>query len=225
MNDRPLKLIYLLGFMGSGKSSVGALLAEELAWPFIDLDMTIEAGQGASIREIFEQAGEPFFRQLEQAALVEVSRKERAIIALGGGTFVQKANFDFIRERGGVTIWLDSPLEELWQRCATMDNRPLFQDREGARRGGHQQAISARNQAFDIARVRVRMTAGHVMLFADFENAAYGIGHDGMLIISRMAELLAQIAFADQDNADAGNLFEDSRQVIDGARIFALNDH
>jgi shikimate kinase len=130
MNGHQPKLIYLLGFMGSGKSSVGALLGKELAWPFIDLDMTIEAGQGASIREIFERAGEPFFRQLEQAALVEVSRKEPAIIALGGGTFVQKANFDFIRERGGITIWLDCPLEELWQRCATMDNRPLFQDRE-----------------------------------------------------------------------------------------------
>ncbi|HVB29378.1 MAG TPA: shikimate kinase [Terriglobia bacterium] len=130
MNGHQSKLIYLLGFMGSGKSSVGALLAEELGWPFIDLDMTIEAGQGASIREIFERAGESFFRQLEQAALVEASRKEPAIIALGGGTFVQKVNFDFIRGRGGITIWLDGPLEELWQRCATMDNRPLFQDRE-----------------------------------------------------------------------------------------------
>jgi shikimate kinase len=130
MNGRGPKLIYLLGFMGSGKSSVGVLLAEELGWPFIDLDTTIEAGQGASIREIFERAGEPFFRQLEHAALAEVSKKEPAVIALGGGTFAQKANFDFIRERGGATIWLDSPLEELWQRCATMDNRPLFRDRE-----------------------------------------------------------------------------------------------
>ena len=130
MNGRREKLIYLLGFMGSGKSLVGACLAEKLGWPFIDLDTAIEAGQGASIREIFDRAGEPFFRQLEQAALVEVSRKGPAIIALGGGTFAQKPNFDFIRERGGVTIWLDSPLEELWQRCATMDNRPLFRDRE-----------------------------------------------------------------------------------------------
>ena len=130
MNGRRQKLIYLLGFMGSGKSSVGALLAEELGWPFVDLDTTIEAGQGASIREIFERAGEPFFRRLEQAALEEVSKKEPAIIALGGGTFAQKPNFDFIRERGGVTIWLDCPLEELWGRCATMDNRPLFRDRE-----------------------------------------------------------------------------------------------
>jgi shikimate kinase len=130
MNGRRPKLIYLLGFMGSGKSSVGAVLAEELGWPFIDLDATIEAGQGASIREIFDRAGEPFFRQVEYAALAEVSKTEPAVIALGGGTFAQKASFDFIRGKEAVTIWLDSPLEVLWQRCVTMDNRPLFRDRE-----------------------------------------------------------------------------------------------
>jgi shikimate kinase len=124
------KLIYLAGSMGSGKSSVGALLAEELGWPFIDLDAVIEAGQGASITQIFERGGEPFFRQIEYAALREASRKEPVVIALGGGTFAQKANFDLIRETRGMTIWLDSPLEELWQRCATMDNRPLFRDLE-----------------------------------------------------------------------------------------------
>lgn len=130
MNDHRQKLIYLLGFMGTGKSSVGALLAQQMGWPFADLDTIIEAGQGATIRQIFEQAGEPFFRQLEHAALEEVSRKEPLVIALGGGTFVQKANFNLIRQTRGVTIWLDCPLEELWQRCSTMDNRPLFRDRE-----------------------------------------------------------------------------------------------
>jgi shikimate kinase len=130
MHGRRQKLIFLLGFMGSGKSSVGAFLAQELGWPFVDLDATIEAGQGTSIREIFEGAGEPFFRQLEHAALVEISKKEPAVIALGGGTYAQRPNFDFIRGTGGVTIWLDSPLEELWERCERMDNRPLFRDRE-----------------------------------------------------------------------------------------------
>lgn len=116
--------------MGSGKTTVGALLARQLGWPFIDLDAVIEAGQGTAIREIFENAGEPFFRQLEQVALVEIAKAEPAIIALGGGTFVQETNRDFIREMGGATIWLDCPPEELRQRCATMDNRPLFRDRE-----------------------------------------------------------------------------------------------
>ena len=124
------KLIFLLGFMGCGKTTAGALLAKALGWPFIDLDATIEAGQGHTIRQIFEQAGEPFFRELEHAALSEASRKEPAVIALGGGTFVQRPNFDLIRDGGGVTVWLDCNLQELQQRCQTMANRPLFRDPE-----------------------------------------------------------------------------------------------
>ena len=130
MNNHRKKLIYLVGFMGAGKSSVGIILAQRMGWPFVDLDTVIEAGQGATIREIFEQAGETFFRQVEHAALVEVTRKGPAVIALGGGTFVQKPNFDLIRQTRGATIWLDCPIEELWKRCSTMDNRPLFRDRE-----------------------------------------------------------------------------------------------
>jgi shikimate kinase len=128
MSRHRRKLIYLLGFMGSGKTTVGALLAEKLGWPFIDLDATLEAGQGKSIREIFEQTGEPFFRELERAALTEASKAQPAVIALGGGTFVQKSNLEFIRESGGATIWLDCPLEELQRRCEGLVTRPLFRD-------------------------------------------------------------------------------------------------
>ena len=139
--------------MGSGKTSVGKLLAQEMEWPFIDLDTVIEAGQGASIREIFERSGEPFFRQIERVALCEVSKKEPAVIALGGGTFTQKPNFDFIRETGGVTVWLDCPAEELWQRCSTMDNRPLFRDPESF--------VQLFNQRLPFYRqAEVRITAG-----------------------------------------------------------------
>jgi len=133
MSRHRRKLIYLLGFMGSGKSTVGALVARGLGWPFIDLDATIEAGQAMTIREIFEQAGEPFFREIERAALTEASKAEPAVIALGGGTFVQDANLQFIREMGGVTVWLDTPLDELFRRCRSMDNRPLFRDLESFR--------------------------------------------------------------------------------------------
>jgi len=128
MGRRRRRLIYLLGFMGSGKSTVGALLAQELGWPFIDLDATIEAAQGQTIREIFEKEGEAPFRAIEHVVLTEASRTEPAVIALGGGTFVQKANLDFIRSTDGVTIWLDCSLEELRRRCAGMNNRPLFRD-------------------------------------------------------------------------------------------------
>jgi len=128
MQRRKRQLIFLLGFMGVGKTTVGALLAERLHWPFIDLDATIEAGQGTTIRQIFENAGEAFFREIEHAALMEAARAQPAVIALGGGTFVQKRNFDFIKNGGGTTIWLDCPLDELWRRCAGKDDRPLFRD-------------------------------------------------------------------------------------------------
>jgi shikimate kinase len=128
MSRHRRKLIYLLGFMGSGKTTVGALLARELGWPFIDLDATLEAGQGRSIREIFEQTGEAFFREIERAALAEASKSQPAVIALGGGTFVQQPNQEFIRQTGGATIWLDCPLEELERRCEGLSTRPLFRD-------------------------------------------------------------------------------------------------
>jgi shikimate kinase len=125
--SRP-RLIYVVGFMGAGKSSVGARLATALRWPLIDLDVAIEAGQGLTIRDIFEQAGEPFFRAVEHAALTEIIKSEPAVIALGGGTFAQQLNLDLIQARGGATIWLDCPPEELRRRCEGITNRPLFRD-------------------------------------------------------------------------------------------------
>jgi shikimate kinase len=116
--------------MGSGKSTVGALLAQELGWAFADLDSIIEAGQSATIRDIFERMGEPFFRQIERAALTEVSKTEPTVVALGGGTFAQEPNVELIRDAGGTTVWLDCPVEELRRRCAKINNRPLFRDAE-----------------------------------------------------------------------------------------------
>lgn len=116
--------------MGSGKSTVGSQLANALGWPLIDLDTLIEAGQGLTIREIFENSGEPFFRQVEHAALTEASKAEPAVIALGGGTFAQAANVDLIRQAGGATVWLDCPLEVLRARCQGMEHRPLFRDQQ-----------------------------------------------------------------------------------------------
>ena len=130
MSRQRRKLIYLLGFMGSGKSTVGSLLASALGWPLIDLDTLIEAGQGLSIREIFENSGESSFRQVEHAALTEASKAEPAVIALGGGTFAQPPNVELIRESGGATVWLDCPAEVLRTRCAGLENRPLFRDEQ-----------------------------------------------------------------------------------------------
>ena len=124
------KVIYLLGFMGSGKSTVGQLLAKALGWPLIDLDTIIEAGQGLSIREIFENSGEPFFRQVERAALTEASKAEPAVIALGGGTFAQPPNVDLIREWGAPRFGLTARRKSCARVAQGMENRPLFRDEQ-----------------------------------------------------------------------------------------------
>jgi shikimate kinase len=124
--------VFLVGFMGCGKSTVGACLAQRLAWKFIDLDEQIEQAEGRSIAEMFAQAGEARFRQIEYDALrrilEECGRPGGRVVALGGGTFVQPRNFDLLQRWRVLTIWLECPMEELLLRCALMKNRPLFRD-------------------------------------------------------------------------------------------------
>ncbi len=122
--------IYLVGFMGSGKSSVGRLLAEKLEWGFVDLDHRIEDRAGVSIRRIFTQSGERRFRSLECDALRDVARESgRSIVALGGGAFVSEVNRAVVR-RSGVSVWLDVPFRTVVRRVAGDRRRPLAGDRD-----------------------------------------------------------------------------------------------
>lgn len=123
--------IYLVGFMGSGKSTVGRILAEELGWHFIDLDEQIERSSASSIAGLFEARGEAAFRELEQMHLQEVvrgvERGSPTVVSLGGGTFSEEKNFQLL-ENNGVTIWLDCPIEILERRVARHSHRPLARD-------------------------------------------------------------------------------------------------
>lgn len=124
--------IYLVGFMGSGKSTVGRLLASRLGWEFVDLDDEIEREGGARITEIFEKFGEPAFRAIEHRVLMEqiaeVRRGNPRVISLGGGAFVQPNNRERIQD-GGISIFLDCPADELWRRVTEQgDDRPLARD-------------------------------------------------------------------------------------------------
>jgi shikimate kinase len=124
--------IYLAGFMGSGKSTVGRMLAERLGWQFADLDAEIEAGERQTIGHIFEARGETEFRRIETAMIGayvrHVERGAPTVIALGGGAFVQPGNYDLI-ENHGVTIWLDCSFESIEQRLAADPrDRPLARD-------------------------------------------------------------------------------------------------
>jgi shikimate kinase len=123
--------LYLVGFMCSGKTTVGRALADELGWSFVDIDTEIEAQTGKTIAEIFEK-GESVFRDIETEMIrSQVSRIEAGdphVISLGGGAFVQPRNWDLVDEHG-VTIWLDCPLETVRKRLGDDTTRPLAADR------------------------------------------------------------------------------------------------
>lgn len=123
--------IYLVGFMGCGKSTVGRALADELGWSFIDLDEDIEKAAGCTISHIFETRGEAAFRELETGALKKRVASVRSgrpqVISLGGGAFSTEENFDLAFNHG-ITIWLDTPYELIEGRVAAETHRPLARD-------------------------------------------------------------------------------------------------
>lgn len=124
--------IFLLGFMGSGKTTVGSRLAGRLGRPFVDLDGRIEAAAGCPISEIFQREGEAAFRARETRTLSELLAQVKStpgpVIALGGGAFAQPGNRELLDRWGGLTVFLECPLEELMARCAGLQHRPLFGD-------------------------------------------------------------------------------------------------
>jgi len=125
--------LYLVGFMGSGKSAVGRLLADELGWSFADIDEDIEQAQGLPIAEIFDTRGEEEFRRIEQETLRkrvrDVECGKPMVVALGGGAFIDPANRKLLEERG-VTIWLDCPFPRICARMEGQTHRPLARDPE-----------------------------------------------------------------------------------------------
>lgn len=126
--------IYLLGFMASGKTTVGEAVANELGWSFADVDTEIEREQGTSIADIFSRHGETRFRDLEAEAIRRhVARVEAGlpwVIALGGGAVIRPTNWALI-ENNGVTVWLDCPLEIVRRRLGDDVTRPLARNRAG----------------------------------------------------------------------------------------------
>lgn len=109
--------LFLSGYRGTGKTSVGRLVATRLSLPFVDLDDVIQTRSGQTIREIFAAGGEASFRDLESAALAEVIGRPRSVIALGGGTILRAANRALIHD-GGICVWLDAEAELLAERIA-----------------------------------------------------------------------------------------------------------
>ena len=136
----PVRAVFLVGFMGSGKNAVGQELARRLGWDFVDLDAQIEAREQQTISEIFRLRGESAFRLAETSALrdllatsmcesgAEKSSHRDCVVALGGGAFVQEANRKLLR--AWPTVFLNAPADELWQRCEQDGaERPLRKNR------------------------------------------------------------------------------------------------
>ena len=121
--------IFLIGFMGSGKSYWGRQLSEKLMLPFFDLDKQVESNEGKSINQIFEEKGEENFRLLEKDALHMITEShESFIIATGGGTPCYFNNIDYMNNTG-ITVWINTPVEILFERLLKeKSNRPLIKE-------------------------------------------------------------------------------------------------
>ena len=150
--QRHIENIALIGFMGTGKSSVGQIVAAQLHFSFLDTDELIESRAGRSVTEIFSQAGETMFRDLEKQLLSELSRAQKTVISTGGGLAASAANLASLKEHALVVCLWASP-ELIWQRVRGQVHRPLLQgpDPEGRIR----QLLSAREPFYKQADVLV----------------------------------------------------------------------
>jgi shikimate kinase len=132
------RVVFLVGFMGAGKTSVGRMLAEQLHWRFVDLDDLVVAREGRSIAQIFDEAGEAGFRSRESAALhellSELKSSGEAVVALGGGALSQPGNQAAIKKSGFPSVFLTAPIEQLYERCVSQRlQRPLLKDLDAFR--------------------------------------------------------------------------------------------
>jgi len=123
----PRGLIFLVGFMGAGKTTTGRALARLLGWDFLDLDEAIEAAEQRTINRIFADDGERYFRRREADILATLRGRVRAVVACGGGTYAQEENRALI-DSLGVAVWIHVPLAEALARCGSEGGRPLFKD-------------------------------------------------------------------------------------------------
>ncbi len=120
-----MKNVYLVGFMGTGKTSVGKELAKAKQYQFVDLDDLIELKERRRITDIFAKDGEPYFRKVEKKALKEVSREKGFVVACGGGVVLDKDNIKLMKETGKL-ICLSASCEAILKRVSSQSHRPLL---------------------------------------------------------------------------------------------------
>ena len=157
----PADKIYLVGFMGAGKSSVARALGKRLDWKVEDIDARIERTERRDIPTIFRVEGEPYFRAREREALIGLLPERGTVVASGGGTFADASNRELML-RDGAVIWLDAPLETVLKRIPLDGRRPLAADRVGM-----EQLYNQRLAAYRLAHLRVDAGRGSVEELVD----------------------------------------------------------
>ena len=156
--------IYLIGFMGSGKTSVGWRLAKKLGWKFIDLDEEIERSEGRAVAEIFRADGEVRFRQIERNCLKRVASSpatDKSVIALGGGTFLDSGNRT-VAENTGLTVWLKVSFPTVSGRVKIDGTRPKFSSKEQA-----ESLFQSREPYYALAKMHISTDQGTPETVAD----------------------------------------------------------
>ncbi len=124
--------IYLTGFMGSGKSTIGPILANTIGYEFVDIDRAIEAREGKTVNENFREHGEPHFRTLERSLIADISGRRGLVVSLGGGTVTDPETFRLVVS-SGVLVYLKVNEDQLFKRLHHRTDRPLLSDMEGNR--------------------------------------------------------------------------------------------
>lgn len=151
-----LPIIYLIGFMGAGKSTVAPKLAKCLSMDWVDVDDRIEEDTGFSIPEIFDYYGEDKFRNLEKKAITSVSKENSKIVAVGGGAPMDDENWK-IMKTSGVIIYLQIGPEEIFQRIGSDKSRPLLAGLDnGARLEKIKELLSKRHPRYSQADLAVK---------------------------------------------------------------------
>jgi len=125
--------IYLVGFMGTGKTSVGRLLAKQTGWNFVDLDELIELKEQRRIVDIFAKEGEPYFRKIEKKILKEVSTQKKFVVACGGGVVLDKDNIKLMKKTG-ILVTLSATSQVILKRVSASLRRPLLNVKDQRKR-------------------------------------------------------------------------------------------
>ena len=149
--------VILTGFMGTGKTSLGKMLATRLGRPFVDIDKKIEDDAQLSIPKIFERYGEPYFRELERAAVKELSERRGLVIATGGGTVKDEENIRLLKS-SGVMICLTTEPEEIFNRTMRRGERPVLDGGGNERLETIKRLLAERKPFYDRADYEVDTT-------------------------------------------------------------------